>query len=72
MHLMQASGLTTWATNPFICKTWVGQNSTQILQPLQYFSLISILGIPMERSPRNDMAYVDLFAALSLSPAMFF
>src|SRR3954465_5058792 len=44
MHLMHASRFLTEATNPFISKTLVGQNSTQMWHPLQYFSMISIVG----------------------------
>jgi hypothetical protein len=45
MHLMQASGRTTFTRKASISRTWVGQNSAQMLHPLQYLSMTSILGL---------------------------
>jgi hypothetical protein len=42
LHAMHASGLATFTTNPSIARTFVGQNSTQMLHPLQYLSMTSI------------------------------
>jgi hypothetical protein len=43
--LMQASGRTTLTRNASISRTLVGQNSTQMLHPLQFLSITSILGL---------------------------
>jgi hypothetical protein len=45
MHLMQASGRTTLTRKASISRTWVGQNSAQMLHPLQYLSMTSIRGL---------------------------
>jgi hypothetical protein len=45
MHPIQASGLTTFTRKPSISRTLVGQNSTQMLHPLQYDSIISKRGV---------------------------
>src|SRR6185369_12552946 len=59
MHLMQASRFLTLATKPFISKTLVGQNSTQIWHPLQYFSMISMVGsfFSIHVAPLTDLPF---------------
>jgi hypothetical protein len=42
---MQASGRTTFTRKASISSTWVGQNSAQMLHPLQYLSMTSIRGL---------------------------
>jgi len=43
-HAVHASKFTTSGYGPFIAKTWVGQNSTQISQLLHHSFLILIVG----------------------------
>jgi len=46
---MQASALATLTTKASISRTFVGQNSAQMLHPLQYFSMISISAFALIR-----------------------
>jgi hypothetical protein len=65
IQAMQASALATLTTKASISRTFVGQNSAQMLHPLQYFSMISISAFALIRVFLLYSCYVVLIGALT-------